>query len=64
MPRGKSLRPAPPGHPNLYVRIVKNIHDSTLDKFIPIEEAQPLINKGALKEINMGKAYPNSFVNN
>lgn len=60
--KGKSFRPSPPpGHPGLWVRIVSDVRDSTLDRFIPIEQAEPLINSGELAPIIVGRAYPNSY---
>lgn len=61
MPRGKSFRRAPPGHPSLYVRIVGDVNDSTRDRFIAIEDAEPLIGVGKLVPVELGRAYPNSY---
>lgn len=59
--RGRNLRPKQePG--KALARIVKDTADSTMDTFIPLADAQRLYEEGKLASVDMGNAYPNSYI--
>ena len=58
--KGRNKRPIP--DEAQFARIVQDTRDSTLDRFIPIEEAEALSKRGKLKQIDMGPHYPNSYM--
>lgn len=58
MAKGKSIRP--PNKPDM-ARVVADINDSTRDKFVTHLRAGELLERGLLKPIDLGPAYPWSY---
>ena len=58
--KGSQVRPK---LPDGCVRIVLDVNDSCMDSFIPFANANQRLSWGELKAIDLGPAFPHSYMN-